>query len=434
MIGQRIKIGLHSLTEWLNLHFAYASTPLKEFGFIMALTTPLFYCLWSYFYVEPFESLGLRAGVVLLGLIMGSGVIEMAPMHRVRSWFLLISIAIMLPFFYTYYFLMNEGTLISILSLLSSLFLLVLLVDTALFFLILTLGVLGAFLLYYFSVPVMYFGEEHIDRSLVFIFILMAGLFVRYKQHLFIQMRLQGMAAAAGMIAHELRTPLLSIRSGAKGLEQLLPVLIESYHQAVAHGWVKPITRTTRILQLNTLVARLVREVDYSNVMIDMLLFNAKTHKLKSAEEAETTSMQKTIEAALARYPFKSEDEKQLIYTDGDFLYKGTPVLMEHVLFNLLKNALTQIHMHQKGGIFIEARQDAQKNYLVFKDTARGMSADEVSQIFTHFYSNTLTGTGLGLSFCREALYQMGAEIMCLAKQGEYTEFKMVFPRVDNPI
>ena len=54
----------------------------------------------------------------------------------------------------------------------------------------------------------MHFGEEHIEMGFLVLFVVIAGSTVNYKIAILQQQRLEGMAAAAGMIAQELRTPL----------------------------------------------------------------------------------------------------------------------------------------------------------------------------------------------------------------------------------
>lgn len=121
-------------------------------------------------------------------------------------------------------------------SLLCGVFLLVLLVDLLSLSIVLILGFSLALVSYYLYSPQMYFGEEHIQMTLVIIFTIIAGSTLNYKTAMLQQQKLAGMAAAAGMIAHELRSPLLGIKSGAQALVQYLPRLIEGYQLAKNKG------------------------------------------------------------------------------------------------------------------------------------------------------------------------------------------------------
>ena len=106
-------------------------------------------------------------------------------------------------------------------------------------------------------------------------------------------------------------------------------------------------------------------------------------------------------------------------------------------MFHLLKNSLHAIASSEKGEIFITiepydtARNDLQKNKykrLVFKDTAAGIASDKIGHIFDRFYTDKIHGTGIGLAFCRSALYAFGGEISCDSKLAEHVTFSISFP------
>ncbi|ARG98815.1 histidine kinase [Legionella micdadei] len=103
---------------------------------------------------------------------------------------------------------------------------------------------------------------------------------------------------------------------------------------------------------------------------------------------------------------------------------------MQHVLFNLLKNALYVIATAQKGEITIWTEKRDKFNTLYFKDSAIGMSSQQLSKLFNHFYTTTFMGTGIGLSFCKLVMNRFGGDIRCDAKEGCYTQFLLSFPAI----
>ena len=74
-----------------------------------------------------------------------------------------------------------------------------------------------------------------------------------------------------------------------------------------------------------------------------MLLTNVAQHH-RSAPTAELHNMSKIVSLALERYSFKP-NQRDLVRTelDEDFQFRGSDLLMTHVLFNLLKNGLRAI-------------------------------------------------------------------------------------------
>lgn len=400
-------------------------------GAMAFLGFPLFYWIWSVWFPQPYENLwlGLTGSLLGLGLILTP--YWPAASKRYMPWYWFLTILYALPFFFAHSFLMNQASVISAMSLLCSVFLLVLLVDFFSLSILLVLGWGLAFLCYYATSSHMYFGDEHIEIGLMALFVVIAGSTVNYKTAMLQQQRLAGMAAAAGMIAHELRTPLLGIRSGAQAMATYSPMLFSAYNLAKEQGILTASIRENRVRQLEGVSERIISEIDYANTIIDMLLIKAGRENTLQNCVLEPCSMAECLSEAIARYPFPSASVRALVKWQGDFQFMGSRLLMQHVLFNLLKNALYVIATAQRGEITIWTEQGSKHNYLYFQDTATGMSPLQLSRLFDHFYTTTFMGTGIGLSFCKLVMKRFGGNIDCKAEEGEnaYTKFILSFPR-----
>ena len=400
-------------------------------GAIVFFGFPLLYWVGSAGFPLPYENLWLR----LRGSVLGLGLM-LTPYWPAWSkpympWYWFLTILYVLSFFFAYTFLINQVSVISAMSLLCSVFLLVMLVDLLSLSILLVLGWGLAFLCYYLTSSHMHFGEEHLEMSLIVLFVVITGSTVNYKSAMLQQQRMAGMAAAAGMIAHELRTPLLGIKSGAQALSTYSPQLFTAYHLAKEHGILPSTIRGNRVQQLEGVSERIIREIDYANTMIDMLLIQAgQEHSLQNCL-LEPCTMAECLSEAIARYPFQTASARALVSWQGDFQLNGSKLLMQHVLFNLLKNALHAIATAQRGEITLWTERRDNYNYLYVQDTAKGMSARELSHLFEHFYTTTFMGTGLGLSFCKLVMNRFGGDIVCEAQEGVYTKFTLSFPLVD---
>ncbi len=425
---QTLKKMIHYLDESMQRSLANAAHQLVAVGAIAFFGFILFYWVWTEWFPQPYESLNLRIISSLLGL--GLLLTPFWPhfLRQYLSWYWFLTIVYTLSFFFAYSFLMNKASGISELSLLCSVFLLVLLLDLYSLIVVLILGWGSALLLYFFSGSPVYFGAEHMAMGLILLFVIIAGTTFNYKADLLHKQRLAGMAAAAGMIAHELRTPLLGIKSGAQAMVNYSPKLIEGYQLAKAQGLMTHPLRKQRLSQLQQVSERIISEIDYANTIIDMLLINAGRSNALENCHIETCFMADCLDEAMSRYPFKSDKERDLISWEGDFAFLGSKLLMQHVIFNLIKNALYAIATAQKGDIRIWTEKDSKWQYLYFKDTAKGMSRREIKHLFNHFYTTNFTGTGIGLSFCKMVLNRFGGQINCEARENEYTEFRMKFP------
>src|SRR5258706_223458 len=166
--------------------------------------------------------------------------------------------------------------------------------------------------------------------------------------------RRQAMVATAGMVAHELRTPLLSVKSGASGLRHFLPVLLDAYRLAVDGKLLAGSIRGTHLDSMAGVLDRIEMEADRSNTVIDMLLYTVRGMGVEG-KELVPCLMSTCVDTALRRYPFASDKERALVHWDmkADFSFMGSELLMVHVIFNLLKNALRHIAIAGKGTISI---------------------------------------------------------------------------------
>lgn len=407
---------------------ANAQHQIVAVGCMLFVGFPLLYILWTYGSPQPYETLLSRGTGCLLGLgllLANYWPSSMKP-YLPAYWF--VSLLYALSFFFAYSFLMNESSVISAMSLLCSVFLLLLLVELPILIILILCGWALALLAFYFNSDDPFLAEEHWEMALIILFVIISGSILNYKATLLQQQRMAGMAAVAGMIAHELRTPLSGIKSGANAVARYSPELIHGYQMAQQQGLLPHALRPSRLLQLGEVNSRIIAETDYANTIIDMLLIRAGQENALQNCVWEDCSMADCVFTALERYPFKSPEEKALVKWQGDFHFNGSKLLMQHVLFNLLKNALYAIATARKGDIHIWTATGENHFCLYFRDTAKGMTAVQLSRLFNHFYTTTFMGTGLGLAFCKLVMQHFGGDIYCDAKEGEFTQFMLTFP------
>jgi signal transduction histidine kinase len=125
-----------------------------------------------------------------------------------------------------------------------------------------------------------------------------------------------------------------------------------------------------------------------------------------------------------------------MVFTElsEDFEFRGSDLLMTHVLFNLLKNGLRAIEARDGNDnyISIELRRDATTNRVVITDTGEGIPPEILNYVFIPFVSAQRpgVGTGLGLSFCRMIIEGAGGTISCRSKVNVGTSFTIELPAV----
>lgn len=413
----------------------YIEPRIMIISIIAAIGFPLYYVIWHYIFPQPYENLGLR----LFGsaLFIPSIFVKRWSqwMNRYKSIYWYLATLYTLPFFFTFMLLKNDGSDVWLSSTLVALFLMLLWLDWLNIFIQSVLGMSLAWCAYYLTTDTPHINLIALEYIPIYLFAIIVGIATNYSAEMLRQERLRAMLAAASNIAHELRTPLLGIKSGAVGLRQYLPALLEAYRMAREQGLAVEQIRLAHLHSMQGVLERIEGEADHSNTIIDMLLMNTRINGF-TPEKFSVCSIGLCVETALQRYPFASEKERQRVVWNNNgtnFNFRGVELLMVHVLFNLLKNALYHIAKAGKGGIFIHLEKTSQGNALIFRDSGAGIPPEVLPHIFTRFYSwspdsDDGLGTGIGLAFCRSVMDAFGGAIGCASQPGEYTEFILTFP------
>ncbi|MGD9108260.1 MAG: ATP-binding protein [Gammaproteobacteria bacterium] len=245
--------------------------------------------------------------------------------------------------------------------------------------------------------------------------------------------KIKTLKSVGANIAHELRTPLRSIVCGADAILDYLPDLLHGYELAKHAGLpVKNIfARTVEILK--NMPERISREAMSANTVIDMLLMNIKEAELTEKDFIMLSAVE-SIDQALSRYPFQERQKGWVVWNkENDFKFFGNKLLFDHMIFNLMKNALYYVAAANKDDdkkIYINLERGENQNRIYFKDLGVGIASDVLPKIFDEFFSETMHGTGIGLSFCKTAMKQMGGSIICRSEKSKFTEFILSFPVV----
>jgi signal transduction histidine kinase len=243
--------------------------------------------------------------------------------------------------------------------------------------------------------------------------------------------RLHVMQRLSANIAHEMRTPLSGVRATMAGVEDFLPVLVETYRKAKeAFPESTPSIREEHLAILASTPQRISLMVDQANSVIDMLLMNLRDNAVDRSNFG-IFSARACVKQAVDRYTFKrGEREKVILNLDHDFYFRGLDTLFIYVIFNLLKNALYSISSALEGGIVITLTPGKGGNVLTFHDTGEGIPTDIIERVFEGFFSTREEGTGVGLAFCRQTIQSFDGDITCKSEPGAFAEFTITLPPV----
>jgi two-component system CAI-1 autoinducer sensor kinase/phosphatase CqsS len=414
-VGKRQQAMLLWLVRQDRQH-SHASTRFMMLAWVGCIGLPLYYAVWTWWFPQEFESLALRLVGVALCL---PAVCSRQPFaERVMPAYIFIGVTYVLPFFFSFMYLMNHGAAVWTQSLLIALIVL---------FHFNTLWALGsyaagtalacaAFALV--GDPAFLLSHDVLEQLPLYGFTIFVVSITKIGRRVLAREKLAGMAHGLAAVSHELRTPLVAIDANARGINRRLGkpgMPVEADWHAMSEA-----------------MARIQFEVRHMNHMIDLFLLSASAVN-EQLEATEHISMQQVVEGVIRRYPFTTDKQRNAVTVDirADFTFAGKYELAVVVLLNLLRNALKALHRAGKGRVRIVVEGDRPVPRVLVIDTGCGIAASQLPLIFERFYTYPASsGSGIGLALCKDIVEAWKASIRCVSREHGYTVFVLEFPRV----
>lgn len=120
--------------------------------------------------------------------------------------------------------------------------------------------------------------------------------------------------------------------------------------------------------------------------------------------------------------------ELDVILKDTDLTIEVDPNLIEQVIINLLVNAIDATKEKLEPQISLAAYVAPNKKSVIkISDNGSGITEDVLDQIFVPFFSTKKTGSGIGLSLCKQIMMVHRGNISVQSKVGEGTSFMLNF-------
>ena len=217
--------------------------------------------------------------------------------------------------------------------------------------------------------------------------------------------KLSGIGRLAAGIAHQLNTPLASIRLSAQMIEETID------NRETLHD-----------------VKKIVRQTEYCKKIINKLLaFSRPSGAGKRV--TRLTPLIKNAEKLLEKIlKDKGVRIKKVFSKHNDKIYANKNQI-EQIFFNILANAIDA--MSDGGQITITTETIAEKEISVkISDTGTGIDKKNLPVIFEPFFTTKKVGqgTGLGLSICYGLVEENRGAIDVDSKIGAGTIFAIKFP------
>ena len=228
-----------------------------------------------------------------------------------------------------------------------------------------------------------------------------------------IQMNDNSRGQFMGNIAHELRTPMTTIKGFVDGILDgtIPPEMQNHYLQLVSE-------ETGRL-------ARLIQNMlDLSKLESGEYQVNARMFNVWETLTGVALAAEQRINDGMIELEGLTMDEKVLVYADPDLIHQ--------VAYNLLDNA---IKFTPAGGtIRFSVEKLGPEAEISIWNSGQGISPEALPYVFERFYKEDRSrglharGSGLGLNICKVLVNLSGGQIRVESQQGEWCRFVFTLP------
>jgi len=120
--------------------------------------------------------------------------------------------------------------------------------------------------------------------------------------------------------------------------------------------------------------------------------------------------------------------EIETILKDTDLTLEADTNLLEQVLINLVVNAVEAVKEKKEPKIMLTAYvSNNRKTIIKVADNGNGMPSELIEKIFIPFFSTKKSGSGIGLSLCKQIMMLHKGNIQVHSVEGEGTAFLLQF-------
>ncbi len=237
------------------------------------------------------------------------------------------------------------------------------------------------------------------------------------RQHTIEQSRKEMIAG----VAHDLRTPLTSVKGYVEGLMDGIANTPEKQQL-----YLKTIYTST--LNMERLLDELltVSRLELGNIELDCKPININDFLDDCAEELRTE---------LHELDFDFEYTNNC---DGDFTVMIDTDRFQRVIRNIISNSVKYAKKDEKGKIEFAAQTYQKSVIITLADNGIGIEDENLSKIFESFYradparTKTSEGSGIGLSVARQIVELHGGKIWATGKEGKGLTILISLPRTEE--
>jgi signal transduction histidine kinase len=120
----------------------------------------------------------------------------------------------------------------------------------------------------------------------------------------------------------------------------------------------------------------------------------------------------------------------EVILKDPELMVEVDVNLIEQVLINLVINALEAVKERPDPRIVLSATLEGKKILIKVADNGAGIPDELLDKIFIPFFSTKKSGSGIGLSLCKQIMLLHKGNIQVQSIEGKGAAFILTFPEL----
>jgi two-component system CAI-1 autoinducer sensor kinase/phosphatase CqsS len=392
----------------------------RAIGLLMAIGHPTFYLLWQHWFPQPYEDLSVRLVIAGLGVVlMMTPALWRGPDSPTAMAVTSLIFWLTLPVFFTWMYLCNLSSTVWFASAAAMLLIYLHLTDWRLGLVGLVTGLPAGWLLFeWVGTPMPPLPDRWLEaHAVVFGFCAATGLTLSMSSANLRREQLKQAMDTMGIMAHELRTPLVT-----------MSLIGEAIRQELHHGG--PVMPE----KIEHLAHRLLALVRHMHRQIDTQITNARLLRLPKATERVSAAC--ILQEAVSAHPYRHPGEQACVEVRvlSDFEFHTVRSLFLQVIDNLLRNALRALatlpQAPRPGDLCIVVEHAApRRGFIRVIDRGPGIPPHLIARLFQPFVSSHhASGHGLGLAFCQRVVHRSGGHLTAESPPGAGATFTIDIP------
>lgn len=252
--------------------------------------------------------------------------------------------------------------------------------------------------------------EDEDARLLARTFNTMTDSIARFQREVAQRERLSSLGRLSTVVAHEIRNPLMIIRTALRALK------LDPGHSPQAEAAVADIgEEVTRLNRIVSEVLDFARPIKFERAAVDV---NALCEDAIRAADTEGPAVVSHLDLDRTLEP---------IVTDGE----RVRLALVNILTNARHAVLARPTPAQPGsyGIHVVTTRTSRGRVTIeVRDRGIGIAPDDLTRVFDPYFTTRRTGTGLGLAISRNIIEGLGGTITVSSRAGEGTDVRIELP------